>query len=161
MEPTNYPVSLTETEKKVLTHTLLGKSLKQIASEMFLSIRTVETHRYQIFEAMNVHSVTEMAGFALRHRMIEPQNLIPRYVGGKPLNAQQRQILLLIAQGNSQKMVADALNISAKNVNNQTESIRKKLGLHETGVHLGVALTHIAYLTGLLKPEPTTDDSHQ
>lgn len=154
-------IHLTKTQTRVFEHLVLGKRIKQIASEMSLGIRTVGSHRDAIFKAMNVHSAGSAAGFALRHRMIEAQNIIPRYIGGKPLNENQRRILLLVAQGNSQKMVAAQLNINVKKVYDQSESIARKLGLKGEMIDLGVAFTQLAYFSGLLQPEQVVDTPHQ
>ncbi len=42
------------------------KSTKQIAAELDLSIKTIETHRANAFAKLQVHSVAELVRYALR-----------------------------------------------------------------------------------------------
>lgn len=48
-----------------------GKSSKEIADKLFLSSRTVETHRLRIMKKMNVNSVAEMVKFAIKNGFYE------------------------------------------------------------------------------------------
>ena len=43
-----------------------GKSNKEIASELFISVRTVETHRRTIFQKLEISSVAELVKYAIR-----------------------------------------------------------------------------------------------
>jgi two-component system NarL family response regulator len=43
-----------------------GMVSKQIALTLHLSIRTVETHRRQIMEKLDMHSVPELTKYAIR-----------------------------------------------------------------------------------------------
>jgi DNA-binding NarL/FixJ family response regulator len=43
-----------------------GKSNKKIASELFISVRTVETHRRTIFQKLEISSVAELVKYAIR-----------------------------------------------------------------------------------------------
>jgi len=62
---------LSEREVQVLKLTAKGSSNKSIARELFLSVRTVEAHLHNIFEALNVSSRTEAVTKAVRNKWIE------------------------------------------------------------------------------------------
>jgi DNA-binding NarL/FixJ family response regulator len=57
---------LTQREREVLQLLAEGKSTKQIASTLNLSVKTVETHRQQIMEKLQIHSVAELTKYAIR-----------------------------------------------------------------------------------------------
>lgn len=57
---------LTAREREVLQLIAEGKSTKQIASGMNVSVKTVETHRQQIMEKLNIHSIAELTKYAIR-----------------------------------------------------------------------------------------------
>jgi len=61
------PISqLTEQERAVLAHLAIGQRNARIADELSISIRTVETHLYHIFQKLGVSSRMEAAIYALR-----------------------------------------------------------------------------------------------
>ena len=43
-----------------------GKTTAQIASKLYLSIKTVETHRQKIMEKTDRHSIAELTKYAIR-----------------------------------------------------------------------------------------------
>ncbi len=43
-----------------------GKSTKQIAAVLNVSVKTIETHRQQVMEKLNIHSVAELTKYAIR-----------------------------------------------------------------------------------------------
>jgi DNA-binding NarL/FixJ family response regulator len=53
-------------EREVLQLLAEGKTVKQIASQLYLSIKTVHTHRKQIMDKLNIHSIAELTKYALR-----------------------------------------------------------------------------------------------
>ena len=57
---------LTMREREVLQLLAEGKTVKQIASQLYLSIKTVHTHRKQILDKLNIHSIAELTKYALR-----------------------------------------------------------------------------------------------
>ena len=57
---------LSSREKEVLQLLTEGNSTKQIAERLILSVKTVETHRRQIMEKLEIHSVAELTKYALR-----------------------------------------------------------------------------------------------
>jgi two-component system response regulator NreC len=62
---------LTEREKEILTLIAEGLSNQQIAQKLFVSIKTVQTHRAHIMEKLNLHDRTELVRYAIRKGLIE------------------------------------------------------------------------------------------
>lgn len=62
--------SLTQREKEILNLIVKEKSNAQIASELFISERTVETHRKNIFRKTGAKSVVGLVKYALEHGML-------------------------------------------------------------------------------------------
>jgi two-component system, NarL family, response regulator DegU len=60
--------NLTPTERKVLKLLADYKTTKEIAAEMFVSPRTVETHRANISLKLNLHGSHALMKFALLHK---------------------------------------------------------------------------------------------
>jgi DNA-binding NarL/FixJ family response regulator len=48
-----------------------GKSSKQIASHLNLSVKTVDTHRTNLMRKLNLHSVSELVMFAVKNKMVQ------------------------------------------------------------------------------------------
>jgi DNA-binding NarL/FixJ family response regulator len=57
---------LTIREREVLRFVAEGKSTKEIADELYTSIRTIEKHRGNIMEKLEIYSVAELTKYALR-----------------------------------------------------------------------------------------------
>jgi DNA-binding NarL/FixJ family response regulator len=62
--------SLTSRERQTLQLIAEGKSTKQTALQMGVSIKTAETYRTNIHRKLNVHSTGELVLFALRNHII-------------------------------------------------------------------------------------------
>jgi two-component system, NarL family, response regulator NreC len=62
----NNPQSLSQKEQMVLRLIAEGKNTKLIASQMGVSIKTVETHRQHIMEKLGLHSIAELTKYAIR-----------------------------------------------------------------------------------------------
>ena len=58
--------SLTERERDVLKLLADGKSSKEIALSLYISTKTVDTHRRQIMNKINLFSVPELTKYAIR-----------------------------------------------------------------------------------------------
>ncbi|PYT14219.1 MAG: DNA-binding response regulator [Acidobacteria bacterium] len=61
---------LTKREREVLQLVAEGKSNKEVASLLNLSLYTVETHRTHILQKLNLHSVPELILYAVRKGII-------------------------------------------------------------------------------------------
>ncbi len=57
---------LTAREREVLQLIAEGKSTKQVALKLHISAKTVETHRRQIMDKLDIHSVAELTKYAIR-----------------------------------------------------------------------------------------------
>jgi len=59
--------TLTEREQEVLQRVIEGKPNKIIASELHISVKTVEFHRAKVMEKTDVDSVAELVQIAMQH----------------------------------------------------------------------------------------------
>ena len=66
-----YPAGLTQREAEVLGLLAAGHSNKEIASMLFLSVRTVERHITTIYRKIGAHRRTEASAYALRHGLAD------------------------------------------------------------------------------------------
>ncbi|MFB3779298.1 MAG: response regulator [Bryobacteraceae bacterium] len=62
---------LTSREREVLQMLAEGKTNKDIASALQLSVYTVDAHRGRIMEKLNLHSIGELVRFAVRNGLID------------------------------------------------------------------------------------------
>lgn len=62
---------LTNRELEILQAIAEGKSTKEIASGLSLSVKTVETHRAQLMDKLDIHSVAELTKYAIREEITE------------------------------------------------------------------------------------------
>jgi two-component system response regulator NreC len=53
-------------EREVLQLLVEGKSTKEIASTLYVSVKTIETHRKQIMDKLKLHSIAELTKYAIR-----------------------------------------------------------------------------------------------
>ncbi len=64
---------LTAREKQVLQLIAQGRSNKEIATLLELSVNTVSVHRANLMEKMNIHRTAELVLFAIRKGLVAPQ----------------------------------------------------------------------------------------
>ena len=57
---------LSAREREVLQLIAEGWSTKQIASHLYVSIKTIETHRRQIMKKLDLHSIADLTKYAIR-----------------------------------------------------------------------------------------------
>ncbi len=69
--PSGPPDDLTERELEVLRLIALGHTNSEIASQLYLSVRTVESHRAHIQQKVRRSSRAELVRYALDHGLIE------------------------------------------------------------------------------------------
>jgi len=62
---------LTSREREVLQMLAEGKTNKEIATVLNLSVYTVDAHRGRIMEKLNLHSINELVRFAVRNGLID------------------------------------------------------------------------------------------
>jgi DNA-binding NarL/FixJ family response regulator len=63
---------LTGRQKEIVQLLAEGKSSKEVASALGLSVKTAETHRANIMRRLDCHSVTALVRYAIRNHIIEP-----------------------------------------------------------------------------------------
>ncbi len=63
---------LTAREREIVQLLAEGKTNKEVASSLNISIKTAETHRTNIMNKLDLHSVTELVRYAVRNNMVEP-----------------------------------------------------------------------------------------
>ncbi len=62
---------LTEREREILQLIAEGHSTKEIADRLFLSIKTVGTHREHLMEKLGIHSVAGLTKYAIREGLTD------------------------------------------------------------------------------------------
>jgi two-component system response regulator NreC len=64
---------LSKREQEVLQLIAEGKSTKEIAATLYVSVKTVETHRKQIMDNLDIHSVAGLTKYAVREGLTSLQ----------------------------------------------------------------------------------------
>ena len=62
--------ALTARELEVLQHIVAGKSNKEIAADLNLSVNTVSVHRANIMERLGIHKTAELVVYAIRNGLV-------------------------------------------------------------------------------------------
>ena len=63
---------LSRREQEVLQCLADGQNNKQVAAELNISVRTVETHRAHILGKLRLHSIGELIRYAIRNQLVQP-----------------------------------------------------------------------------------------
>lgn len=63
---------LTSREREVLQMIAEGRTTKTIASAIGVSVKTAETHRHNLMDKLDLHSVAELTKYAIREGIVEP-----------------------------------------------------------------------------------------
>jgi DNA-binding NarL/FixJ family response regulator len=61
---------ITNRQREILQMVAEGKSTKEIATVLDVSIKTVETHRARLMERLDIHDVAGLVRFAIRAGLI-------------------------------------------------------------------------------------------
>ncbi|MGE3177381.1 MAG: response regulator [Vicinamibacterales bacterium] len=64
--------ALTPREREVLQHICDGRSNREIAETLNLSVNTVSVHRANIMSALGVHNAAELVAYALQNGLVNP-----------------------------------------------------------------------------------------
>jgi DNA-binding NarL/FixJ family response regulator len=64
---------LTPRQREVLQLIAEGCSTKDIALKLDLGIKTVETHRTQLMERLDIHEIAGLVRYAIRHGFVSPE----------------------------------------------------------------------------------------
>ena len=62
---------LTPRQCQILRLAANGRSAKQMATELGISTRTVEFHKYQLMEALHLRTSADLVHFAIRHGIVD------------------------------------------------------------------------------------------
>lgn len=62
---------LTPRQVDVLRLIVKGQRMKEIGASLGLSVRTVETHKYEMMYALGLHSTAELVRYALEHKLTQ------------------------------------------------------------------------------------------
>ena len=65
--PVENEVSLTAREREVLQLVTEGISTREIATQLHISVKTVETHRRQLMKKLDLYTVAELTKYAIRN----------------------------------------------------------------------------------------------
>ncbi len=63
---------LTNRERRILQLLAEGKSIKEVSSDLDITLNTAETHRGNLMRKLGVHSTAELVRYALRNHVTEP-----------------------------------------------------------------------------------------
>jgi len=63
---------LTQREREILKLIAEGYTNQEIAQKLYISVKTVQTHRAHILEKLGLHDRTELVRYAIRKGLIEP-----------------------------------------------------------------------------------------
>jgi DNA-binding NarL/FixJ family response regulator len=62
---------LTSREREVIQLLAEGKTSKEVAVALHLSVKTAETHRTNLMRKLNLHSVADLTRYAVRNRIVQ------------------------------------------------------------------------------------------
>lgn len=62
---------LTPREREVIQLLSEGKTNKDVAAALGVSVKTAEAHRANIMHKLNLHSLSDLVRYAIRHRIVE------------------------------------------------------------------------------------------
>lgn len=62
------PVVITKREQEILDLVAKGKTSQYIADKLFISVRTVESHRYNLMQKLDVNNVAELIRYSIMKR---------------------------------------------------------------------------------------------
>lgn len=64
------PNDLTKREQEVLALVATGKSNQEVADELFISIKTVDTHKAHILDKLGLKNTAELVKYAIKNKLI-------------------------------------------------------------------------------------------
>lgn len=68
------PSQLTPRQREILQLLAQGRSVKEMAQLLHISVKTVETHRAQLMERLNIHDVAGLVRYAIRMGLVTPED---------------------------------------------------------------------------------------
>jgi DNA-binding NarL/FixJ family response regulator len=70
--PERFREQLTSREREIVQLLSEGKSSKEVATMLNISVKTAETHRANVMRKLKIHSVSELVRYAVRNHIVEP-----------------------------------------------------------------------------------------
>jgi len=67
----NPPSVLSPREREIIQLLAEGKSNNEVADMLYISAKTVETHRAHLMQKLNLHSITQLVHYAIRNKIAE------------------------------------------------------------------------------------------
>jgi DNA-binding NarL/FixJ family response regulator len=64
--PGQMPRGISGREREILQLVAEGRSSREMAASLYVSVKTIETHRKQIMDKLNLHSIAELTKYAIR-----------------------------------------------------------------------------------------------
>ena len=64
------PNDLTKREQEVLALVASGKSNKEVADDLFISVKTVDTHKNHILDKLGLKNTAELVRYAIKNKLI-------------------------------------------------------------------------------------------
>ncbi|GAB4142116.1 MAG: hypothetical protein Tsb009_12220 [Planctomycetaceae bacterium] len=72
-QPNDPPLSrLTSRQIDVLKLIALGHTTKEIASQLQLSVKSIDSHKYRLMKKLGIHDRVHLCRYAIRQGLIEP-----------------------------------------------------------------------------------------
>ena len=68
--------TLTTREREVLNRLDGGNSLKEIACDLNLSVKTVEAHKFNLMRKLDIHNKAQLVQYAIQKKIIKIPNLV-------------------------------------------------------------------------------------
>ena len=62
---------LSEREREVLQLLAEGRSTKEIAADLFISVKTIETHRQHIMKKLEIYNIPDLVKYAIKEGLID------------------------------------------------------------------------------------------
>jgi DNA-binding NarL/FixJ family response regulator len=70
-EVTDPVAKLTPRQREIIQLLAEGRSAKEVADALGISVRTVEFHKYQVMASLELHNSAELVHFAIKHGIVE------------------------------------------------------------------------------------------
>ena len=67
--------TLTTREREVLKMLAEGNSVKEIAGDLTVSVKTVEAHKFNLMRKLDIHNKAQLVQYAIQKRIIQIQNM--------------------------------------------------------------------------------------
>lgn len=67
----NYIEKLTAREQEVLSYLALGYTNREVAEQLFLSVKTIESHRSNIMEKLNLRTRSDLVKYAMKNGLLD------------------------------------------------------------------------------------------